>query len=77
MVEKFKEKLPLIGSIAKGVWKMYKIISITRWGEPVNLDNLEIIWTGKNSVLARIKNSGFTKMYSKADCYNVVTEKVG
>ena len=56
---------------------MYKVISITRWGEPINLDNLEIIWTGKNSVLARIKNSGFTKMYSKADCYNVITEKVG
>lgn len=56
---------------------MYKIVSITRWGEPVNLDNLEIIWTGKDSVLARIKNSGFMKMYSKADCYIVVTEKVG
>ena len=54
---------------------MYKIISITRWSEPVNLDNLEIIWAGKDSVLARIKNSGFTKMYSKANCYNVVTEK--
>ena len=54
---------------------MYKIISITRWGEPVNLDSLEIIWAGKDSALARIKNSGFTKMYSKADCYNVVTEK--
>ena len=56
---------------------MYKIISITRWGEPVNLDSLEIIWAGKDSVLVRIKNSGFTKMYSKADCYTVVTEKVG
>lgn len=56
---------------------MYKIISITRWGESVNLDSLEIIWVGKDSVLARIKNSGFMKMYSKADCYNVVTEKVG
>ena len=54
---------------------MYKIISITRWGEPVNLDSLEIIWVGKDSVLARIKNSGLTKMYSKADCYSVVTEK--
>ena len=56
---------------------MYKIISITRWGESVNLDSLEIIWAGKDSVLARIKNSGFTKMYSKADCYKVVTEKAG
>lgn len=54
---------------------MYKVISITRWGESVNLDNLEIIWAGKDSVFARIKNSRFTKMYSKADCYNVVTEK--
>lgn len=54
---------------------MYKIISITRWGESINLDNLEIIWANKDSVLARIKNSGFTKMYSKADCYNVITEK--
>lgn len=56
---------------------MYKVISITRRGESVNLDSLEIIWTGKDSVLARIKNSGFMKMYSKADCYNVLTEKVG
>ena len=56
---------------------MYKVISITRWGEPVNLDNLEIIWASKDSVSARIKNTGFTKTYSKADCYNVVTEKVG
>ena len=56
---------------------MYKIISITRWSESVNLDSLEIIWAGKDSVLARVKNSGFTKMYSKADCYKVVPEKVG
>ena len=56
---------------------MYKVISITHWGESVNLDNLEIIWVCKDSVLARIKNTGFTKTYSKADCYNVVTEKVG
>ena len=56
---------------------MYKVISITRWGESVNLDNLEIIWAGKDSVLVRIKNTGFTTIYSKADCYNVVTEKVG
>jgi hypothetical protein len=56
---------------------MYKIISITRWGESVNLDNLEIIWVDRDSVFARIKNTGFTRTYSKADCYNVVTEKVG
>ena len=77
MVEAFRKKSVATGFIAKGVWKMYKIISITRWGEPVNLGSLEIIWAGKDSVLAKIKNSGFMKMYSEADCYTVVTEKAG
>lgn len=57
---------------------MYKVISITRWGEAVNLDNLDIIHVNENSVLAKPKGYGncFMKCYSKADCYIVVTEKV-
>lgn len=57
---------------------MYKVISITRWGESVNLDSLDIIHVGKDSVLAKPKGYGncFMKCYSEADCYTVVTEKV-
>lgn len=57
---------------------MYKVISITRLGEPVNLDNLEIIHTDKDSVLVKPKGYGncFMKCYSKADGYTVITEKV-
>ena len=77
MAEASSGKSVANGFIVRRLSKMYRIVSITRWGESVNLDSLEIIWTGKDSVLARIKNSGFMKMYSKADCYEVVTEKVG
>jgi hypothetical protein len=57
---------------------MYKVISITRWGESVDLDKLDIIHVSENSVLAKPKGYGncFMKCYSKADCYTVVTEKV-
>lgn len=57
---------------------MYKVISITRWGEPVNLNNLDIINADKDSVLAKPKGYGncFMKCYSKADGYTVVIEKV-
>lgn len=57
---------------------MYKVISITRWGEAVNLDNLDIIHVNENSVFTKPKGYGncFMKCYSKADCYTVVTEKV-
>lgn len=57
---------------------MYKVISITKWGEAVDLDNLDIIHVNENSVIAKPKGCGncFMKCYSKADCYTVVTEKV-
>lgn len=57
---------------------MYKVVSITRWGEAVNLDNLDIMYAGKDHCLAKPKGYGdcFMKCYSKADCYTVVTEKV-
>ena len=57
---------------------MYKVISIVRWGEPVNIDGLDIIHVSEDSVLAKPKGYGncFMKCYSKADCYIVVTEKV-
>ena len=57
---------------------VYKVISITRWSEPVNLNNLDIIHVDKDSVLAKPKGYGncFMKCYSKADCYTVITEKV-
>lgn len=57
---------------------MYKVISITRWGEAVNLDKLDIIHVSEDSGLAKPKGYGncFMKCYSKADCYTIVTEKV-
>lgn len=57
---------------------MYKVISITRWGEAVNLDNLNISFVGKDYILATPKGYGncFIKCYSKADGYTVITEKV-
>lgn len=58
---------------------MYKVISITRRGEAVNLDNLDINFVGKDYVLATPKGYGrcFMKCYSKADCYTVITKKIG
>ena len=62
----------------KGDFIMYKVISITKMGEAVNLDNLDIIHVSENAVLAKPKGYGncFMQCYSKADCYTVITEKV-
>ena len=56
---------------------MYKVISITPLFEkPLPLDKLDIMWVGEGQVLAKWKGSGFLRMYSSADCYTVITEKV-
>jgi hypothetical protein len=57
---------------------MRKVVSITRWGEAVNLDNLDIIHIGKDYVMAKPKGYGdcFMKNYSSADCYTVIIEEV-
>lgn len=57
---------------------MYKVISITRWGEALNLDNFDIMYVGKDYCLAKPKGYGncFMRRYDKTNCYTVVTEKV-
>jgi hypothetical protein len=55
---------------------MYKIISITRWGEPINLNNYDVFFIGEDYVLAYHKNTRFMTCFSAANCYTVITEKV-
>ncbi len=57
----------------------YKLISITDlWGEKLNLDHYDILWVDEDSAILKLKGYGncFTKRYSAADCYTVITEKV-
>lgn len=55
---------------------MYKIISITRWGETIDLSYYDVFFIGKDYVLAYCKNSTFMVCFSSADCYTVITEKI-
>lgn len=55
---------------------MYKLISVTRWGEPVNMDNYTIRFVGKDYIIVQFKGYGFTACLSAANCYTVITEKV-
>lgn len=55
---------------------MYKLISITQWGKEIKLDTLDIIYVGKDSVLARYKGFGWLVSFNPANCYEVKTEKI-
>ena len=57
---------------------MYKVISITQFGEAVNLDRYTINFVGKDFVLATPKGFGpcFMTRFDSSNCYNVITEKV-
>lgn len=57
---------------------MRKVISITNTltNEQLNVTNMEFNFVGANYAIGHIKGCGFTKLYSMADCYKVVTEEV-
>lgn len=58
---------------------MYKVISITGLGgKPVNIDNIVFTFVGKDYAIGHPKGFGdcFSTLYSKADCYTVITEKI-
>ena len=55
----------------------YKVIRIIdMWGEEVNLDHYDVWFVKKDCVYAYHKGTRFMTVFSKADCYTVITEEV-
>lgn len=55
---------------------MYRVISITRWGETIDLSKYNINFVGKDFVFATPKGCGFMTRFDKSNCYTVITEKI-
>lgn len=56
---------------------MYKVISITTlFGEKLPIDKMEFLHIGADYAIGHFKGYGFDGLYSKADGYTVITEKV-
>lgn len=54
--------------------RVKKIVDM--WGHDVPLHIYDFWFVGKDYAHARIKGTGFSKCFSKADCYTVITEEV-
>ena len=57
---------------------MYKLISVTLWGKPVDLTHYNIEHLGKDFILATPKGFGscFMRRFDASNCYTVITERV-
>lgn len=54
----------------------YELVSISQYGEPINLDIYDFWFITKDAAYAYLKGTRFMACFSKADCYEVVTKKV-
>ena len=57
---------------------MYKVISITQTmlNEKVDISKIVFTFVGKDYAIGHYQGSGFSKNYSQANCYEVITEEV-
>ena len=57
--------------------KKYNIIAIIdRSGNYLPIEKMEFDFIGKDYAIAHYKGYGFSKLYSAADCYKVITEEI-